>query len=183
MSIPHALLGLLVRAPMHGYELKSSFEAELGSLWTLNYGQLYPALEKLEADGLVAKERVVQDDRPDKKVYSITPAGRAELERWLGEPGAPPKLTRDEFYFKLMAARRLPAGELMSMIQRQRQACLQALGEWTRAKAALHPGREPVAVLLAESAMRRLEADVKWLEQVESMAPLLGGRQEGGADA
>lgn len=181
MSIPHALLGLLVRAPMHGYELKAAFESELGSLWTLNYGQLYPALEKLEADGLVAKERIVQDDRPDKKVYSITPEGRAELQRWLTEPGAPPKLTRDEFYFKLMAARRSSAVELQALVQRQRQACLQALGEWTRAKAALNARREPVAVLLAESAMRRIEADVKWLEQVEAMVPLLGSQPEGGA--
>lgn len=178
MSIPHALLGLLARAPMHGYELKAAFETELASLWTLNYGQLYPALEKLEAEGLVAKERVVQDDRPDKKVHSITPAGRAELDKWLREPGGASRLSREEVYFKLVAARVLPPAALLEMLQQQRQVYLQALGEWTRAKAELDPAREPVAVLLAESAILRLEADLKWLERVEATAPGLWAKTD-----
>lgn len=154
---------------MHGYELKAAFEAESASLWTLNYGQLYPALEKLEVEGLVDKERIVQDDRPDKKVYSITAAGREELARWLREPTAPPKLSRDEFYFKLMAARALPAADLKELIQRQRQVYLKTLADWTRGKARLDPKREPVAILLADSAIYRLEADIRWLERVEAM--------------
>lgn len=180
MSISHALLGLLARAPMHGYELKAAFEAELASLLTLNYGQLYPALDKLETDGLVAKERIAQDDRPDKKVYSITPEGRAELARWLGEPSAPPKLNRDEFTFKLMATGVLSLAEARRLVHRQRQVCMQAMGEWTRGRAALDQRREPVGYLLAESAILRLEADLKWLERVEEMLPVLTRRMEKG---
>lgn len=52
----HVLLGLLVRGPMHGYDLKAAFEAELGSLWTLNYGQLYPALENLKSEAWSTSE-------------------------------------------------------------------------------------------------------------------------------
>lgn len=170
MSLPYALLGLLARSPMHGYELKAAFEAELASLWTLNYGQLYPALDKLETDGLVHKERIMQDDRPDKKVYSITSAGRAELERWLAESSPAPKLGREEFYFKLVAARSLPPGELVRLVRCQRQCWLQAIGDWTRGKAGLDPRREPLAVLMVEAAIMRLEADLKWLERVEEMA-------------
>lgn len=173
MSVPHVLLALLNKAPMHGYELKAAFEAELASLWTLNYGQLYPALERLETDGLVAKERVIQDDRPDKKVYSITTAGKAELQRWLAEEGGPPRLNREEFYFKLLAARVLPPGELGALIRRHRQVCFQALGDWTRAKQEMDPAREPVAVLMAESMILRLGADLKWLDEVEAMTPAL----------
>lgn len=182
MSIPHALLGLLARAPMHGYELKSAFEAEFASLLTLNYGQLYPALDRLESDGLVLKERVEQDDRPDKKVYSITPRGWAELSKWLGEPSPPPKLNRDEFTFKLMAVGTLSMAEAHSLVQRQRQVCLQTVGEWTRGKSALNLKREPVAFLLAESAILKLEADLKWLDRVEELLPVLAGRlEQGGA--
>lgn len=181
MSVPHVLLGLLVRSPMHGYDLKAAFEAELGSLWTLNYGQLYPALEKLENEGFVLKERVVQDDRPDKKVYSITPAGRAELDRWLSEPSAPPKLNREEFYFKLVAARAGSLDDVLRLVEQRRLLCFQTLSEWTRGKALLDPQREPMAVLLAESAILRLEADLKWLERVEAMAPGLRAPDKGGA--
>lgn len=173
VSIPHALLALLVRAPMHGYELKAAFESELASLWTLNYGQLYPALEKLEGDGLVAKERIVQDDRPDKKVYSVTEAGRLELSRWLAETAAAPKLNREEFFFKLLAARVLPAYELADLVRRQREACFQALGDWTRARVAMDPDREPVARLLTDAMIFRLEADLKWFDEVELLIPVL----------
>lgn len=182
MSIPHALLGLLARAPMHGYELKTAFETELASLLTLNYGQLYPALDRLETDGLVIKERVAQDDRPDKKVYSITPRGREELAKWLGEPSPPPKLNRDEFTFKLMAVGVLSVDEARHLVHRQRHVCLQAVGDWTRGKSALDLKREPVGFLLAESALLRLEADIKWLDRVEELLPVLAGRTgEGGA--
>jgi DNA-binding PadR family transcriptional regulator len=175
VSIPHALLGLLARRAMHGYDLKVAFEAEVASLWTLNFGQLYPALEKLEQEGFVAKERIVQEDRPDKKVYSVTPAGRAELKRWLSEPGAPPKLSREGFSFKLIAVRAMPPGEFERLIAQQRQSYLQAIGEWTRGKQSLDPKREPVAVLLAQSAIFRLEADLKWLEYVLTMADGMKG--------
>lgn len=173
LSIPHALLGLLARSPMHGYDLKTAFETELASIWTLNYGQLYPALEKLEAEGLVEKQRIIQDDRPDKKVYSITPSGRAELGRWLSGSSPAPKLGREEFYFKLVAARSLPRDELSRLVQRQRQAWLLAIGEWTRGKAGLDPQREPLALLMVEAAILRLEADLKWLDRVEEMTDLL----------
>lgn len=158
---------------MHGYELRAAFETELASIWTLNYGQLYPALEKLEIDGLVAKERIMQDDRPDKKVYSITAQGRDELARWLANASPAPKLGREEFYFKLVAARSLPRDELSGLVQRQRQAWLMAIGEWTRGKAALNPRREPLAVLMVDAAIMRLEADIRWLDLIEQMAPLL----------
>lgn len=173
MSLAHALLGLLARTPLHGYELRTAFEAEVASLWTLNYGQLYPALERLEEAGFVERQRVEQDDRPDKKVYSITDAGRAEHRRWLLEPGGTPKLNRDEFALKLLAGRSLSKEELTGLIQQQRQVLLQAMAEWTRAKGLLEPKREPVAFLLAESMLFRLEADLAWLERVQAHVALL----------
>jgi len=53
VSVKHAFLGLLAEGPLHGYELKLSFEERLLPSSPLNYGQVYGSLERLERDGLV----------------------------------------------------------------------------------------------------------------------------------
>ena len=106
----HALLGLLAQGPQHGYDLKTAFEADLSPDSPLNFGQVYTTLERLERDGLVAHHVVAQEERPDKKVYRLTDAGRAELERWLATPSSSALDLRNETFLKLFLARRLAAG-------------------------------------------------------------------------
>src|SRR6267143_6319311 len=86
MSIKHAILGLLSKKPLHGYELKAAYEQDLVPASQLNYGQVYTTLERLGRDGLVAHEVVSQTERPDKKVYALTDQGRKELHAWLETP-------------------------------------------------------------------------------------------------
>ena len=86
MSIKHAILGLLSKKPLHGYELKAAYEEDLVPATQLNYGQVYTTLERLGRDGLVGHEVVSQAERPDKKVYALTAAGRKELREWLNTP-------------------------------------------------------------------------------------------------
>jgi DNA-binding PadR family transcriptional regulator len=73
------MLGILAQKDLHGYELKSSFDEKVGDFWSLNYGQIYSTLDRLEQDELVSHDRQAQDKRPDKKIYSITPKGKKEL--------------------------------------------------------------------------------------------------------
>src|SRR5262245_4019178 len=75
LSIKHASLGLPADGPLDGYGLKAAYEAELVPGAALNIGQVYPALDKLQADGLVTVDVVPQEDRPDRKVYTLTEAG------------------------------------------------------------------------------------------------------------
>lgn len=70
---------------MTGYDLKATIEQTVGHFWQESYGQLYPTLKQLHADGLVTL-----DEQPDggrtRKVYGITPAGRDAFRAWLAEP-------------------------------------------------------------------------------------------------
>ena len=78
-----ALLALLSLGPAHGYELKAAFETHFGAVWPpLNIGQVYTTLARLERDGLVVATDVEQSDRPNKRVYSLTGAGR-EFRVWI----------------------------------------------------------------------------------------------------
>jgi len=80
-----ALISLLADNPMHGYDLIRELEQRSGGAWRPSPGSIYPTLQLLEDEGLVTSE-----ERDGKRVYTITDAGRAELEerreRGGGEP-------------------------------------------------------------------------------------------------
>jgi DNA-binding PadR family transcriptional regulator len=83
MSLGHAILGILEFQPMHGYELKRVLAEGISTFWPVNLPAIYPSLRRLEADGLVAhRTEATPEGRPDRKVFTITDAGRAELARW-----------------------------------------------------------------------------------------------------
>ena len=81
-----ALLGLLATKPMSGYELKKTIGESIGFFWQEGFGQIYPTLRELLKEEWVEMTLVAQDGRPDKKVYTITPKGRASLSHWLHQP-------------------------------------------------------------------------------------------------
>jgi PadR family transcriptional regulator AphA len=97
----YAVLGLLsAHGPSTGYELKKKFEFSLAGFWSESYGQIYPILHKLAAEGLAEVREEAQGKRPNKKVYSITNKGREELRQWMIRPAAPPT-ERIEILLKL----------------------------------------------------------------------------------
>ena len=87
MSLKHALLGFINYGPMTGYELKKFFDTSVAHFWNAELSQIYPALKAMESEGLVEMKVEVQDDRPNRKVYSITENGRRELLN--GSPNRP----------------------------------------------------------------------------------------------
>ncbi len=95
MSVKYAMLGILAEGDLHGYELKSSFDEKVGEFWSLNYGQIYTTLDRLEKEELVTHDRQSQSRRPDRKIYSITGKGRQELNEWLSEPVKKVRALRD----------------------------------------------------------------------------------------
>ena len=85
MALPHAILVSLCEQAGSGYELARRFDRSIGYFWAATHQQIYRTLRTMEADGWV-RAHVVQQGRPDKKVYNVTDGGRAELARWIAEP-------------------------------------------------------------------------------------------------
>jgi DNA-binding PadR family transcriptional regulator len=178
MSVRHALMGLLAQeGPLHGYELKAAFEGDLLPTSSLNFGQVYGSLERLERDGLVAHVVVSQQERPDKKVFRLTDAGRRELEGWLAAPSAVPLDLRNETLLKLAIAARLEGARPAEVIAVERRAAFARLREVTEARVRARADHEPVQlVLVLELAALRLEAFIRWLETCEEAFEIeLGG--------
>jgi len=167
MSIKHAILGLLAEGPAHGYDLKTAFE-EVAPATSLNYGQVYSTLDRLERDELVTPEVVAQAKQPDKKVYALTAAGRRELREWLTTPAGHDLDVRNETFLKIMLARRLPGADPLAVVAVERRAAFERLHEVTAARAeAERQQMGAPRLLLLDLTVLRLEAFLKWLDRCE----------------
>lgn len=83
MSLKHGLLGLLNYGNMTGYELNKTFEESLGFFWQAQTSQIYRELKSMEKIGWVTSNIVVQTDKPNKRIYEITPSAKEEFKKWL----------------------------------------------------------------------------------------------------
>ena len=102
-TLGFALLATLARGPHSGYDLAQRLRHDVAPFWHAAHSHIYPELTRLLDQHLVSVEHVAQDDRPDKKLYALTPAGWAALRGWLAAP-TPPRAVRDELVLKAYAA-------------------------------------------------------------------------------
>lgn len=175
MSIRHSLLALLSNGPMHGYGLKTEFEAATADVWPLNVGQVYTTLVRLERDGLVTAEA----DAEGQKVYEITDTGRGELGKWFETPVPREVIPRQELAIKLVFALRSGLADVTAVVQRQRVATVRALQDVTRLKAAAESGGDMAWLLMLESLVFQAEAEVRWLDMCEARLAMAHGAGTG----
>jgi len=86
VALPQAILVSLCEQSGSGYELAHRFDRSIGYFWAATHQQIYRTLRTMEDDGWLSAQVVVQRGRPDKKVYTVSEAGRAELARWIAAP-------------------------------------------------------------------------------------------------
>jgi PadR family transcriptional regulator AphA len=121
MNLRHFILGLLARQPMSGYDIKGCLESLDWLISSPSFGSVYPALHGLLKDGLVTVEVIHNQDRPARKVYSITEAGKRALRVWVSEP-LDSDVSLRAFVMRLMLANSLsPTGLIACLRQRRSQ--------------------------------------------------------------
>lgn len=111
----YAILGILAYEPATGYEIRVFLEETVTHFWKESFGQIYPALEELKADGLADCEEVREGGRK-KKRYSITQTGEALFRAWLRSPDYQIKPGRNELLLKLFLARGSDASWLIPQV-------------------------------------------------------------------
>jgi PadR family transcriptional regulator, regulatory protein AphA len=182
MTLEHAILGFLDREPMTGYDLKTRcFDDAFGHLWTADQAQVYRTLARLSRQGFVRSRAVAQRGKPDRRVFTITTRGRAELASWLRQP-LDPAPVRDPLLVQLSLAARLSDPEVLSLLEGARsgyQARLEALrgAEADRGHASNAPDRRSEALydMTLSAAMSAARTAVDWvddcIEKVEGGLP------------
>lgn len=109
MNTQTLILAILNFEDASGYEIKKhSTEGMFSYFVDISYGSIYPTLSRLEADGLVSCRSESQSGKPDKKVYSITDAGRASFLEALRVPHQKDKF-KSEFLLLAMCAAITPS--------------------------------------------------------------------------
>jgi PadR family transcriptional regulator AphA len=85
-TLEYPILGILLINNQHGYDLHQCLSENLSMLWHASQSQVYATLERLETKGLISGDIQAQEKRPARRVFSLTPAGKATVEQWLNQP-------------------------------------------------------------------------------------------------
>jgi DNA-binding PadR family transcriptional regulator len=152
----------LLSEPKHGYELYQEFSRELGRVWRVGQSQLYAQLKLLAESGLVSVRIEEQPNRPARKVYALTPQGRAAFEEWVHQPTPYLRRIRVEFLARMYFFQRLSLAGLDRLVAQQKAVCRDQIERFDRLMA---DTEEPFAHLVLEFRRGQLEAVVRWLER------------------
>jgi PadR family transcriptional regulator, regulatory protein AphA len=140
-----SLLGVLSLRPMSGYEIRQFMEQSTANFWTESFGQIYPALKQMLAEGLAEVVSQEGEGQTAKKVYAITEAGAARLREWLGVP-ARPSVPRNELLLKVFFGDRADPGVVAAHVVEKKRLHADALNRYEAKLAELerlyakHPG-------------------------------------------
>ncbi len=130
MSLKHGLLGLLNYGEMTGYELNKAFEESLSFFWQAQTSQIYRELNKMEEIGWLTSRIQFQTDRPNRRIYSITEAGRAEILEWLKQDiTASVRPERSALLLKLFFSANAEKNIGLEMLRAVKAVCEQCLAE------------------------------------------------------
>ncbi|MBI5931900.1 MAG: PadR family transcriptional regulator [Chloroflexi bacterium] len=171
MSVKNTLLALLFQHPMHGYELSKQLPLVLNAEWDVKPGQVASTLARLKEANLVDYDVEPNDDAPDRKVYALTPEGLEELTVWYLTPEVRGYRLGDTFYIKLVLS--LIGGPVSpeQVLISQRRELYRQLHDVTELRRQADPITQLPWVLLLESAVMHLEADLRWIEMCEARLP------------
>jgi DNA-binding PadR family transcriptional regulator len=158
MALRHALLAALLDRELSGYQLAKLFDLGVSSFWHAASQQLYLELAKLEADGLLTGHEVVQQGRPNKRVFALTHTGLEELTRFTLAPTKPTSI-RDDLLVKAYAAHAADPVKLAEQLE-QRAAQSAAKAEYLD---------EQLAKLLDG------KPEAEYLRTAENIGPYLAG--------
>src|ERR1039458_7838271 len=163
------LLGLLTIAPMSGYDLGQAIRESVGFFWNESYGQIYPNLKALAAEGLVTSKTERQKGKPDRHIYSITKTGRERLTAWLAvEPQ--PEIPRNELLLKLFFGAQISPDISIEHVKGMMKQELAYLREFRRieleeiSKNLQYPDA-PYWKIAARFGQLELEAHLRWGEE------------------
>lgn len=116
MSLKACILGILALRDMTGYDLKNTFDRSVSYVWSSSSTQIYTALKSLAEDGSVQSDLIVQESKPNKRVYRITPKGLSYLEEWLMSP-TEPRLAKDDFLVRVFFANQIDDIQALQVLE------------------------------------------------------------------
>lgn len=163
-----AILGLLIESPMHGYELRKRLTGLLGAFRAFSYGSLYPALRRMQADGLIVEEAApvgAVKVRRARRVYVLTDAGKGRFTELVADTG-PQNYTDDGFGVHLAFFNRTPAEARMRILEGRRRQVEERREGLREAIARATNSLDRYTRQLHQLGLESSEREVKWLNDL-----------------
>ncbi len=177
VALPQAILVSLCEQSGSGYELARRFDRSIGYFWAATHQQIYRTLRTMEDDHWVRGTEVAQHGRPDKKVYTVSEAGRAELARWIAAPlvgrgsSVADSRTRD-LAVKIRGAEHGDIDTLRAQVVSLRTERAELLDVYRGFEKSQFPNPDAVAgtalhqYLVLRGGIRAEESAIEWLDEV-----------------
>ena len=155
---------------MSGYDLRKTIKQSISNFWQEGYGQIYPTLKDLTAEGLATLELQPQTGKPNRQVYTLTEKGLSELKRWLGEPVTELSPTRNELLLKLFFGRLGKSEDNLHHLSRYRAVLEARLAQFEAVQAQIQTepdplGDKPYWLMTLRSAIHALRAGIAWCDE------------------
>lgn len=173
---PFTVLGCLAHGPKSGYDVKQFLERTVVHFWSESYGQIYPALRRLEEESLVEGRTEPGERGREKTVYRITEAGRERLAAWLAEPAEPVR-PRYEHSLKLFFGHVVGPERSRDHVERLRSETRERLEAYREGEAELRarleggdaPEHVPYWLAVLRGGVRYSEMVLDWCDEVEAI--------------
>ncbi|WP_129675124.1 PadR family transcriptional regulator [Candidatus Chloroploca sp. Khr17] len=173
--LKYVLLGALTYMPLTGYQLKQFMERSTQHFWHAQPSQIYRTLDALEQEGFVTSQRQPQQDRPDRREYQLTDAGRADLVHWLAQPMTALEPSKETFLLRMFFSALLDKATVLTQLRLQRALRQQQLAlfrghinQTIRQSAAEHPDLRRDALmwdLTRRCGEATEQAMINWLDE------------------
>jgi len=173
MSLEYAILGFLNYHPYTGYDLKKIFDNSVRHFWPADQSQIYRTLSRLTEQGYVDMEKVAQEDRPDRKVYHITEAGRAALLAWLAAPAMHDE-PRSAALIQVFFGGQLTDEQILAKFEDVAAILRAVLAQYAEIPGRIDPYRQEIGsereyffwMLTLDNGLRSVRATLEWAENV-----------------
>lgn len=167
--LQYIILGLLSQQAQTGYDLAKAFDHEIGEFWQASHSQIYPLLQRLEADGDITHQDQISGEKLAKKQYQLTDQGQQKLAAWISEPSPELTATKDEFILKLYFIKSATDPRLSPMLQEQAQLHATQLAHLKARRQLVFPNQAAIDqayghYLILDHAIQRETHYVAWLK-------------------
>lgn len=162
-----ALLGLLQKCAMSGYDLRKEVEKSVGYFWAPAKTQIYATLPKLVEAGYATHEKVVQDARPDKTIYSLTDAGSEALRDWVENAPLDAGQGRNLILLKVYFGAAADTEALLQQLRERRSDAEQLRAELEELDAIPGATDDTFQTLTRRWGLEYAEALIRWTEEAE----------------
>ena len=180
------MLGVLMGGPMHGYGLKAGRGYKIRKEFGINDGQLYPTLNKLEAEGLIEKEVIHQEGAPSKHRYKITDKGKKDFLLWLESSDGEDHsfkfdfIRKDLFFTRCTFIQYLDKEKAINKINLQIEIAEKAIENLLSARQdMIERGLDSLSVKIVEYGIKKEKMRIEWLKDFSDEArKKTGGRKK-----